>query len=212
MVFSAGEDDDRNTGRTLQESESPCGACPYVAQEFRVRRATRENQSAFVSRNRLAYRLRKGAHVGSQIGRCRHRARVRADRSGRLAVILDTNAVSGLLGGDRALEKILARADRHQLPVIVIGEYRFGILRSRKEARLQSLLDRLISNSYVLSIELETTSVYAEIRNRLHRNGTPIPQNDLWVAALAVQHREPLISRDAHFDYVPGLRRLSWSP
>lgn len=125
-------------------------------------------------------------------------------------MILDTNAVSDLLGGNPALNKILSGQDRHQLPVVVIGEYKFGIIRSRRETRLRSLFDRLIADSEILDINLETTNVYPKIREQLYRRGTPIPQNDLWIAALAIQHQQPLVSRDVHFDQVVGLRRLSW--
>lgn len=125
-------------------------------------------------------------------------------------MILDTNAVSDLLGGNSALGKILSGQHQHQLPVIVIGEYRFGIIRSRRESRLRPFLAQLIADSEILEVGLETTAFYARVREQLYRSGTPIPQNDLWIAALAIQHQQPLISRDAHFDQVAGLRRLSW--
>ena len=125
-------------------------------------------------------------------------------------MILDTNAISGLFRGDLALERVLARADRHQLPVIVLGEYRFGLITSRVRRRLQSLLDQLVSESDVLDIDFETAGFYAEIRSGLRRRGTPIPENDVWIAALAIQHRQQLVSRDLHFDAVSGIQRLTW--
>lgn len=125
-------------------------------------------------------------------------------------MILDTNAVSSLFRGDRTLEELLADEERHQLPVIVVGEYAFGLAQSRGRQRLQTLLDQLVRESDVLEIDLETAKIYAEIRRGLHQRGQPIPENDLWIGALCLQHRQRLVSRDPHFERVPGLQRLSW--
>ena len=125
-------------------------------------------------------------------------------------MILDTNAVSSLFTGNRALEKVLADEDRHQLPVIVVGEYAFGLKRSRGQRSLQQLLTKLIGESDVLEIDLGTANYYAEIRGDLQQRGEPIPENDLWIAALCLQHRRPLASRDRHFDRISGLERTNW--
>ena len=125
-------------------------------------------------------------------------------------MILDTNAVSALFVGDPALGEVLAGDQRHHLPVIVIGEYRYGLLGSRHRARLEDLLRILIRESLILQVDETTAEVYAQVRDELRQNGRPIPENDLWIAALARQHRQPVVSRDGHFDDVPGLRRLSW--
>jgi len=125
-------------------------------------------------------------------------------------VILDTNAVSGILSGDTDLEPVLSSADRHELPVIVIGEYEFGLMSSSKGKRLRPLFDRLISESELLGVDEETARQYAAIRHQLKNAGHPIPENDIWIAALALQHDLSVVSRDAHFDAVKGLRRFSW--
>ncbi len=125
-------------------------------------------------------------------------------------MILDTNAVSALFSGDPALGKALAGEERHHLPVIVIGEYRYGLRGSRFRNHLQSLLETLIRESLVLPVDEVTAATYSEVRDDLRRLGRPIPENDIWIAALARQHRQPVVSRDGHFDYVPGLPRVSW--
>jgi tRNA(fMet)-specific endonuclease VapC len=127
-----------------------------------------------------------------------------------VAVILDTNAVSALFAGDPALGKALAGDERHHLPVIVIGEYRYGLLGSRSRDHLQSLLATLIRESFVLRIDETTAETYSQVRADLRQKGRPIPENDIWIAALARQHRQPVVSRDGHFDYVPDLRRIAW--
>lgn len=125
-------------------------------------------------------------------------------------MILDTNAVSALFAGDEALAVVLASDERHQLPVMVIGEYRYGLLRSKYRQRLEPLLNILIHESILLGIDLETTNHFALVRDELRCSGTPIPENDVWIAALARQHAEPVISRDEHFDSVSGLIRHGW--
>ncbi|REJ82571.1 MAG: type II toxin-antitoxin system VapC family toxin [Acidobacteria bacterium] len=126
-----------------------------------------------------------------------------------MSTILDTNAVSALLAGDAALAALL-EAEPPALPVIVVGEYRFGLTRSRLRLQLGPLLDDLIAASQILRIDLDTTSAYVEVRQELRDAGRPIPENDVWIAALSRQHRMRLISRDRHFDAVAGLVRLSW--
>ena len=125
-------------------------------------------------------------------------------------MILDTNAVSALLGGDPALGQVLAAHPRHHLPTVVIGEYRFGLLRSRHRRNLELLLGTLIRESIVLPVDETTAEVYSHVRDDLRNKGRPIPENDVWIAALAVQHAQPVVTRDDHFDYVSGLRRLAW--
>jgi tRNA(fMet)-specific endonuclease VapC len=125
-------------------------------------------------------------------------------------VILDTNAVSALFVGDPDLEAVLAASHRHELPTIVIGEYRFGLARSRHRKILVPLLDQLIAESVILNVDLATTEAYAVVRERLRAKGRPLPENDVWIAALAIQHGLDVVSRDIHFDHVAGLRRRSW--
>ncbi len=125
-------------------------------------------------------------------------------------MILDTNAVSALLAGDPALGEILAPEPLHHLPVIAIGEYRYGVSRSKHRRRLERLLELLVRESIVLLVDEETTRHYATIRENLRRAGSPIPENDIWIAALAHQHGEPIVSRDGHFDLVDASLRVSW--
>lgn len=125
-------------------------------------------------------------------------------------MILDTNAVSGLLAGDKALADVLSGESRHHLPAVVLGEYRYGTVRSSRRSRVEPWLDRLERESMVLVVDERTARVYAKVREGLRAKGRPIPENDLWVAALAIQHRLPVVTRDGHFDEVDGLTRVAW--
>jgi predicted nucleic acid-binding protein len=126
-------------------------------------------------------------------------------------LILDTNALSALADGEPSLRGIIAGSSGPYVPVIVLGEYHFGVLESRhRESRLRWLAE-LMRYWQVLDISTETAVAYAHIRGQLKRSAAPIPSNDVWIASLAVQHELPLLSDDAHFDLVDGVRRISWT-
>jgi predicted nucleic acid-binding protein len=125
-------------------------------------------------------------------------------------MILDTVAVSALFDGDPKLLALLQSASRHQLPAVVLGEYRYGLNRSRHRARLEVLLGELEQASDILPIDAGTAGAYARIREQLRLKGTPLPENDVWIAALAIQHEQPIASLDAHFDSVSGVKRIGW--
>jgi len=119
-------------------------------------------------------------------------------------LILDTNAVSAWADKDELLAQRLPATHLLALPVIVIGEYRYGV------QRFETWLEQVIRVTRVLNVTLATTSFYADLRSMLQRKGKPIPASDAWIAALALQHRLPVLSRDTHFDVVDGLTRISW--
>ena len=125
-------------------------------------------------------------------------------------MILDTNALSAFADGEEAVGKILGQQPRAAIPVIVLGEFRYGIAGSRHRGAYEQWLDTHLRQFEVLTITAETTISYAALRGTLKRLGRPIPANDAWIAALAMQHRLPILSRDAHFDGLPDLRRVKW--
>jgi len=125
-------------------------------------------------------------------------------------LILDTNALSAAAEEHPGAMAILASAQQLALPVVVLGEYRYGIAQSRHKARYRRWLDGLIRDCTVLDITDPTTHHYAAINVELRQAGKPIPTNDLWIAALCRQFGIPLLSRDRHFDAVSGIQRLAW--
>ena len=125
-------------------------------------------------------------------------------------MILDTNALSAMADGEPGLEPIVSGASELVLPVIVLGEYRFGIAESRVRARYERWLTELVPSCRILRIDETTVIQYARIRGELKQSGRPIPSNDSWIAALARQHSLSVVSRDRHFDHVPGIRRIAW--
>ena len=127
-----------------------------------------------------------------------------------MALILDTNALLAAADREPAALKVVARAERLAVPVIVLGEYRLGIAQSRRRTDYENWLREWMGTVTVLDIDEETAYHYAAIGWELKRSGKPIPANDLWIAALCRQHSLPLISRDRHFDVVRGLERIDW--
>jgi len=125
-------------------------------------------------------------------------------------VILDTNGLSALAHGESALEPILRDATEVAVPVIVLGEYRYGIGQSRDRQKYEQWLDESLGNFRILDVDEETAASYARVRMELKKAGTPIPSNDAWIAALCRQHKNSLLSRDRHFDLVAGIQRIDW--
>ena len=125
-------------------------------------------------------------------------------------MILDTNALSAFADGDSDVGEILRWQPQAAIPVIVLGEFRYGIAASRHRGAYEAWLDSQLPHFDVLSITDETAIAYAALRVALKRLGDPIPANDAWIAALAMQHRLPILSRDRHFDVIPDLDRKSW--
>jgi tRNA(fMet)-specific endonuclease VapC len=125
-------------------------------------------------------------------------------------VILDTNGLSALAEGDPALESILRKAAQVAIPVIVLGEYRYGISQSRYRKHYEQWLSEYLSGFRILDVDERTTVSYCAVRTELKKAGTPIPSNDVWIAALCRQHSLPLLTRDRHFDAVTGITRLEW--
>ena len=125
-----------------------------------------------------------------------------------MRLALDTSAYSGLDAGDTALADLVRRAEAIALPIIVVGELRFGFLHGTRLAANAERLGRFIATPRVrvLHIDDATTHVFAEVATLLRRGGTPIQQDDMWVAALCKQHDFVLATRDRGFESVLGLR------
>lgn len=123
-------------------------------------------------------------------------------------MILDTNALSAWADGDAAVESSLMVADCLVVPVVVLGEFLFGIRQSRHRDSYEVWLRRRLPSTEIATVGSATAIRYAEIRLELKRAGRPIPANDLWIAAVARQHGMPVLSRDTHFDAVRDLERI----
>jgi tRNA(fMet)-specific endonuclease VapC len=123
-------------------------------------------------------------------------------------MILDTNALSAWADGNPACRSAFREASRIIIPAIVIGEYQYGIRQSRHRERYEAWLTQNLPHTEIHPITVQTADVYADLRIHLKTKGNPIPANDLWIAALALELKLPLLSNDRHFDHIPKLLRL----
>jgi tRNA(fMet)-specific endonuclease VapC len=125
-------------------------------------------------------------------------------------MILDTNALSAFADDAPAAVSAISHATELLIPVIVLGEFRYGISHSSRRREYEEWLEQLLDSCRVLEITRRTVSWYADVRSELRAAGRSIPANDAWIAALCREHNAPLLSRDTHFDRLKGLRRLTW--
>jgi len=125
-------------------------------------------------------------------------------------MILDTNALSAWWNKDSAIVGVMENIAQVYVPVPALAEFRFGLFQSRKREIMESWMQRALASTRILGIDDATTFHYADLRLALKKRGTPIPMNDLWIAAIARQHRLPILSRDAHFDLVEGVEHVAF--
>jgi len=126
-----------------------------------------------------------------------------------MRVALDTNRITDLFRGDLELADQLGTAEEVWIPLFALGEIKAGFQGGTKERRNESLLNRLLAKPTVdvLLPSRETAEHYARIFVQLRRAGTPVPDNDLWIAALVLEHDLVLITRDRHFERIPQVIR-----
>lgn len=124
--------------------------------------------------------------------------------------LLDTNIVIALTVRDDAVLQRLEEDVTVFLPSVVVGELFFGAYRSGRVEENLARVTELASNNTVLVCDTATARYYGRIKNRLREVGRPIPENDIWIAALARQHNLTLVSRDSHFSEVKELQVQGW--
>lgn len=123
--------------------------------------------------------------------------------------LLDTNAIIEIFARRAEALAPIKLLPNVFVPSIAVGELFLGAYRSRlREENIRRLRD-FVREASVLPCDELTSEYYGRIGASLRRKGRPIPQNDLWIAALALQYDLTLISRDGHFDHVDGLQRVS---
>lgn len=127
-----------------------------------------------------------------------------------MKLALDTNRYTDLCRGVASVVKTVELADEVWLPFIVAGELRAGFAVGTQGPHNEAILRRFLLKSGVdvLYADEQTTHHYAAIYRQLRKQGTPIPTNDMWIAALVLQHSLSLCARDAHFDVLPQLTRV----
>jgi tRNA(fMet)-specific endonuclease VapC len=124
-------------------------------------------------------------------------------------IALDTNRYVDFARGDDSIVDLLENAEEIHVPLIVLAELRAGFAVGSRGARNEGGLRRFLLRPgvSVLFPDEQTTHHYATVYRQLRQQGTPIPTNDMWIAALVLQHGLVLCARDSHFDHLPQIPR-----
>lgn len=120
-------------------------------------------------------------------------------------LLLDTNVVIAFLGHDQAAIACIEAAREVFIPMAVLGELYYSAYASELVEHNLASLERLTERVAVLTTDTHTARLYGAIKAGLRTKGRPIPENDIWIAATALQHGLSLATRDAHFEYADGL-------
>lgn len=123
--------------------------------------------------------------------------------SGKIA--LDTDVSIKFLNGDKSIDILIAKHSEVYLPAIVVGELLFGALNSTHAEQNLARHKKLIQRAKILEITEATANIYAKTRLSLKKKGKPIPENDLWIAAVCIEHKVPFLSNDEHFKDIDNL-------
>ncbi len=124
--------------------------------------------------------------------------------------LLDTNIVIALFAAEPILTDKIAKAKDVSVPAIVIGELFYGANKSGRPEKNSRRIERFASDNVILNCDTETARWYGKIKNSLRKKGCPIPENDIWIAAIAFQQDLILVSRDEHFRKVGDLKLEKW--
>lgn len=124
--------------------------------------------------------------------------------------LLDTNIVTALFAGEASVIEHLGTADEVFLPVPALGELYYGARKSARAAANLARLDEFAASVTVNGSEPETARQYGLLKHQLRTKGRPLPENDIWIAALALEHDLTLVTRDRHFLEIDGLNHTAW--
>jgi len=124
--------------------------------------------------------------------------------------LLDTNIVIAIFAEDPSVQKHIAMAREIFIPSTVIGELFFGAFKSSRPKENSTRIENFAAVNTVLVCGIGTSREYGRIKHLLLKKGCPVPENDIWIAALAIEHDLPLVTRDEHFKNISVLKRTVW--
>ncbi|MDQ7065710.1 MAG: type II toxin-antitoxin system VapC family toxin [candidate division KSB1 bacterium] len=125
-------------------------------------------------------------------------------------IILDTSAHSAFMRGEPRAVEAVQLAGQIFIPQIVVGELAYSFEAGTKKQKNWQVFYRFLDSPRVevVDIDFDTALYYARVLAQLLKNGTPIPTNDIWIAASCLRHSATLLTRDPHFEYIEGLIRF----
>jgi len=128
--------------------------------------------------------------------------------TGNLAV--DSNAVIAYRDGIIEVCTVIESAGKLFLPVIVLGELMYGALNSSRKEENELAVRKFLEHSILLPVDENVAEIYSGVRLKLKQSGRPMPENDIWIAAICLEHNLALLSRDKHFSFIDGLNIINW--
>ena len=131
-----------------------------------------------------------------------------------MRLCLDTSAYSHFKRGDPRVVDLIDRAEWLGVPVVVLGELAVGFRHGRRRDENQAELERFVANPAVevLPVNEDVVGFYADIVLDLKKAGTPLPANDIWIAAVAARHGATVLTYDAHFGSIARIGATILSP
>jgi len=124
--------------------------------------------------------------------------------------LLDTNIVIGLFANTSEIAEKISHAVEIYVPCMVIGELCYGAEKSRRPEENLERIDDFSHSNIILKCDGNTARYYGATKDRLRKKGRPIPENDIWIAAIALQYDLILTTRDEHFREVENLKTEKW--
>ena len=126
------------------------------------------------------------------------------------SLVLDSNALIALFDGDEEAREIISSAEKILVPAVVLGEVQLGINNTKRGRTTQKALEKFLDQPFVevLNVGSETASCFVTVMKYLMEHGTPIPTDDVWIAAGALETGSVLLTRDGHFANIPMIRTI----
>lgn len=124
--------------------------------------------------------------------------------------LLDTNIIIALFKEDKQVLKKVQEAQEIYHPAVVIGELYYGAFNSTRKVENLGKVDEYRNDVAILNSDEHTARFYGEVKAALKKRGTPIPENDIWISAIAIQYDLTLVTRDKHFGNIDGLNVEKW--
>ena len=120
------------------------------------------------------------------------------------------NIIIALFAANEAVITAISQADEVFLSSVVLGELYYGAERSGRIEANKQRIDEFGEENIILVCDVETAKRYGQVKNQLRQKGRPIPENDIWIAALGLQYGLTIVSRDKHFEEVDDLNVVVW--
>ena len=123
-------------------------------------------------------------------------------------ILIETNTFSAFIKGDKKVISELGKTNNISISVVTIGELSYGFKKGAKEASNQAILENFIKGLRItiLKVTLESAKIYGQIKYDLMKKGLPIPENDIWIAAQAIETGSVLVTYDKHFLQIPRVK------